>query len=197
MEDERHHDETEDRAAGEPGSIVDRVRANLGEPAVPEAPFNRGILSAWLDEDEPRATASSEPLLLPSAAPSTADDDGARSARRRFDRRLLLVSAVAVLLVAALIATSALAFVNARRAKDWERRAEQVQVRTKIINDLLIERSHDVNARTRELNASAAQLRRTKRALARSEADVRALVRRQTELANEKAQAEDARRLGR
>jgi hypothetical protein len=198
MENERHDDEAEDRAAGEPGSIVDRIRANMGEQPASDAPFNRGTLSAWLDEDEPPPAASSEPLVLPSPARRAADDEVARSARRgRFDRRLLLVSALAVLLAAIVIATSALAFVNARRAKDWEHRAEQVQVRTKIINDLLIERSHDVNARTRELNASAAQLRRTKRALARSEADVRALVRRQTELANEKAQAEDARRLGR
>jgi hypothetical protein len=198
LDDERH-DEAETPAADESPSIVDRVRANIGETPADEAPFNRGTLSAWLGEaDPPSAPASSEPFTLTSARRRTPDDkteDGGR--RGRFDRRLLLVSAVAVLLAVGILATSALALVNAQRAKDWESRAEQIQVRTKIINDLLVERSHDVNARTRALNASAAQLRRTKRALARSEADVRALVRRQTELANEKAQAEDARRLGR
>ena len=192
MDDKRLEDGAVNPAAEEPRPIVDRVRATIGESSDADVPFNRGKLSAWLGDDEP----SPPPPAVAAMPPLAADVPPRARGRRTFDRRLVAVSTIAFLLAVGLVATTALAVVNSRRAADWEQRAEQIQVRTKIINDLLVERSHDVNARTRALNASAAQLRRTKRALARSEADVRALVRRQTELANEKAQAEDARRLG-
>ena len=50
-----------------------------------------------------------------------------------------------------------------------------------------------LTARTRQLNTRTEALNRTAAALKRSEADVRTLERRQRELANEKAQVEDAR----
>jgi hypothetical protein len=194
MDSDGHEDETREHAADEPQSLVDRVRANLGGPSDDdESPFNRGSLSAWLGEEPPTPKPGDAPALpTPQPKAPPAEPPPRTSALR--DRRFLLVSAAAALLAIALIGTSALAVTNARRADDWQTRAEQVQLRTKIVNDLLVERSHDVNARTRALNATAAKLRQTRRALARSESDVRALVRRQTELANEKAQAEDASR---
>ena len=145
------------------------------QPRRADGVARRGRSSAGRDRAVPR---------LPETPRRTSDDEVAP--RARLNRRLILVAALAVLLAAGMVATTGLAVVNARRAADWEDRAEQVQVRTKIINDLLVERSHDLNARTRELNAPPRGCARPGR-LRRSEADVRALVRRQTELANEKA----------
>ena len=196
MDEDRSEKGGVEPTAEESRSLVDRVRATIGESSDADSPFSRETLSAWLDGDERPARPTQAPAPAP-AVPATplpiAAEDPIPRRRRRFDTRLLLVSALAFALAVAVVATTTLAVVNARRASDWEQRTQQIEVRTKIINDLLVERSHDVNARTRALNASAAQLRRTKQALARSEADVRALVRRQTELANEKAQAEDSR----
>ena len=184
--------EGQEDAGGEPSegtpSLVDRVRSTIGDPPpADDAPFNRGTLSAWLGDEQPRPPESPR---LPEARPP---EEGSRPRPER-NRRVLVLSALSLVLALALAATAALAVVNARRADDWHQRAEQIQTRTKIINDLLIERSRDANARTRALNAAAAKLRSTRRALVRSEADVRDLVRRQAELANEKAQAEDAGR---
>ena len=194
MDETRHGEGVDKGSADESRSLVDRVRETIGDGAEadPDAPFNRGALTAWLGEDHPPPAATEAVPRLPEATPRRASDEEV-APRAHFNRRLILVAALAVVLAAGMVATTGLAVVNARRAADWEDRAEQVQVRTKIINDLLVERSHDLNARTRELNAAAARLRTTRQALRRSEADVRALVRRQTELANEKAQAEDRR----
>jgi hypothetical protein len=192
MDPDRHDEDARDETTDEPSAIVDRVRANLGGPAGDDdRPFNPGSLSAWLGDEPPapRSTEAALPLTAPEREPR--EPVPTRTPVLR-DRRFLLVAGLAALLAVALIGASALAVVNARRADDWRTRAEQVQLRTKIINDLLVERSHDVNSRTRTLNATAAKLRQTRRALTRSESDVRALVRRQSELANEKAQAEDA-----
>jgi GAF domain-containing protein len=170
-------------------SLVDRVRSTIGDPApADDGPFNRGTLSAWLGDEQPPPPRESP--RLPEARPP---EEGSRSRPER-SRRVLVLSALSLVLALALAGTAALAVVNARRADDWQQRAEQIETRSKIINDLLIERSRDTNARTRALNAAAAKLRSTRRALVRSEADVRDLVRRQAELANEKAQAEDASR---
>jgi hypothetical protein len=191
--DPRREDDERERTADDGPSIVDRVRANIGEREPDdERGFDRGSLSAWLGEEPPREPIGAAPTLPVREPPASTP----RPRRKPIlhDRRFLLVAALAFLLAVAAAGTSTLAVVNARRADDWQARVQQVELQTKVINDLLVERSHDVNARTRALNATAARLRATRRALTRSEADVRALVRRQTELANEKAQAEDASR---
>jgi hypothetical protein len=187
--DPKREDEERERRPDEAGSLVDRVRATIAaRDEDDERRFDRGSLSAWLGEEPPRDPAGRPPF--PPAQERAPSSQPTRTPILR-DRRFLVVAALAVLLALALAGASTLALVNARRADDWQTRAEQVELRTKVINDLLVERSHDVNSRTRALNATATRLRATRRALSRSEADVRALVRRQSELANEKAQAED------
>jgi hypothetical protein len=97
------------------------------------------------------------------------------------------------LLLGALALTGYLAWTNYDRADRWERRASTLERNVRSLNDLLVVRSAGLNARTREVNAMAAKVKSARRALLRSEADVATLARRQRELANEKAQVEDAR----
>ena len=111
-------------------------------------------------------------------------------------RRRVLVGALALAVVFAVGAAAGagyLAYENRDRADRWQARAADLERQVESLNDVLVERSQTLNERTEELNEMAAKVRRAERAVARSEADVLALERRQRQLANEKAQVEDAR----
>jgi hypothetical protein len=118
--------------------------------------------------------------------------DGPPSHRRR--RIVLGVFALGtVLLVAAAATAGYLALENDARADRWEVRAGALEGNVESLNDLLVERSEALNERTEELNTMARKVQEAEQAIARSEADVVSLERRQRRLANEKAQVEDAR----
>jgi hypothetical protein len=124
---------------------------------------------------------------------STSPDLGltARGRRKRF---AWAAAALAVLLLATGVGVLGyLTWSNYERADRWRDRSLTLQRNVRSLNELLVVRSRSLNARTRELNAMAAKVRRTNNALLRSEQDVTSLARRQRELANEKAQVEDAR----
>lgn len=115
---------------------------------------------------------------------------------RRLSRRRVTIAALVVglLVVAGAIGVLGyLAWTNHDRAGRWQERAATLERNAAALNTLLIERSETLNERTRELNAMAAKVQESQRALRRSESDVATLARRQRELANEKAQVEDAR----
>jgi chromosome segregation ATPase len=111
-------------------------------------------------------------------------------------RRGVLIAALvlAFLLLAGAGGTAGyLAWENRERADRWEARADELEGNVQSLNAILVERSEALNERTEELNAMAAKVRDAERAIGRSEADVRTLEMRQRQLANEKAQVEDAR----
>ncbi len=117
-------------------------------------------------------------------------------ASRRDTRRLLLGALAAVtlvLLVTALAVTGYVAEVNKDRAGRWEERSLALERNVDQLNGVLVERSNELNARTRELNGMASKVRRQQSALRRSEADVSSLEDRQRALAAEKAEVEDER----
>jgi hypothetical protein len=131
------------------------------------------------------APAAPETLPLPS-------DEGLRGSNAKTRRRVLLaVGATAVIGILGVLAF--FAWSNYDRAGRWEARAATLERNNRSLNAILISRSEKLNARTLELNGMAAKVRRAETTIARSEADVQALERRQRELANEKAQVEDAR----
>jgi alkylhydroperoxidase/carboxymuconolactone decarboxylase family protein YurZ len=106
-----------------------------------------------------------------------------------------LTLAVVVAVVAVFVAAGAayVAYDNRSRAADWEERAFRLERNTEQLNGLLVERSTQLNERTRELNAIASKVTLQQNALARSESDVETLSERQRELAAEKAAVEDSR----
>jgi hypothetical protein len=110
-------------------------------------------------------------------------------------RGWLPVVAIAITVVAVIVAAGAayIAYDNRSRAADWEQRAFRLERNTEQLNGLLVERSTQLNERTRELNAIAGKVTRQQNALARSESDVETLSDRQRELAAEKAAVEDSR----
>jgi septal ring factor EnvC (AmiA/AmiB activator) len=124
-----------------------------------------------------------------SLTPTTWEHPAVRSARRR--RNALIALAVAA--GAGLAALGFVAWSNYDRADRWEHRAARLERNADELNRLLIDRSGQLNARTRELNIMGAKVSQARDTIARSEADVSALEARQRELANEKAQVEDAR----
>lgn len=104
---------------------------------------------------------------------------------------------LAVLLVLALGAIGTLAWAtksNADRAEGWRIRAIAAGEIVEGQRILIGQRSQALNRRTTQVNTLARKLRATRVALRRSEGDVSSLARRQRELADEKAQVEDARR---
>jgi hypothetical protein len=101
-----------------------------------------------------------------------------------------LIAAVAVVVAAG---SAYIAWDNRNRASDWEARAFRLERNTEQLNGLLVERSTQLNERTRELNTIAGKVTRQQNALARSESDVETLSDRQRELAAEKAAVEDSR----
>jgi septal ring factor EnvC (AmiA/AmiB activator) len=110
-------------------------------------------------------------------------------------KRLLIAGIVLAFLLLAAAGAGAgyLAFTNDERADRWQARAAALDQNVEALNDVVLERTEDLNERTEELNAMAGKVQRAETAITRSEADVRALERRQRRLANEKAQVEDAR----
>ena len=139
---------------------------------------------------------------LPAAAPSDETGEAASSAarvaavpaqRKRSRWRLAFATLALLLLLAAVGAAGTVAYMNDRRADDWQQRAETLERNAAELNELLVERSADLNERTRDLNSTAKSLREARSALTRSESDVASLARRQRQLANEKAQVEDER----
>jgi uncharacterized protein HemX len=109
--------------------------------------------------------------------------------------RAVLVVAILVALAAVVVGAGSayIAWDNRNRAADWEERAFRLERNTEQLNGLLVERSTQLNERTRELNALAGKVTRAQSALARSESDVESLSTRQRELAAEKAAVEDSR----
>ncbi len=108
-------------------------------------------------------------------------------------RMLSLRRAGALVLAAIAFAGGALTLVNARRASDWQQRAESLDRSVRELQRLLGARTAALNRRTRQANALAEVARRAQSQLRRSESDVASLEARQRELANEKAQVEDER----
>jgi hypothetical protein len=122
-------------------------------------------------------------LVVPAVAP------------RRWRRRLWISLLILVFVALAGFGAAAgyVALQNSQRATLWEERALRLERNVTQLNKVLSDRSSTLNERTRELNAMAVKARAAQRALRRSESDVASLSRRQRELANEKAQVEDAR----
>ena len=82
---------------------------------------------------------------------------------------------------------------NHDRSEGWRVRSIALQEQADGMHRLLKSRTTLLNQRIDQLDAIAEKLRRTRDALARSEGDVSSLEVRQRQLANEKAQVEDAR----
>jgi hypothetical protein len=122
-------------------------------------------------------------LVVPAVAPA------------RWRRRLWVSLLVLVFVALAGFGGAAgyLAWQNSERATLWQERAVRLEGNVVQLNSVLSDRSSTLNERTRELNTMAVKARAAQRALRRSESDVASLARRQRELANEKAQVEDAR----
>ncbi len=97
-----------------------------------------------------------------------------------------------LILLAGVSGLGLLAWTNYNRADRWQTRSERFERNVAALNEVLIDRSEQLNTRTQQLNQIAEKFARANRALSRSEADVTQLSRRQRELANEKAQIEDA-----
>lgn len=130
----------------------------------------------------------------PAAEPETATPP--RAASQPANRRPIWpILAVAVALASLVVAAGAtyIAYDNKSRAEDWEARVFRLERNTEQLNGLLVERSTQLNERTRELNQLAATVTRQQNALVRSESDVETLSDRQRELAAEKAAVEDSR----
>jgi hypothetical protein len=117
------------------------------------------------------------------AAPATRDDG----------RRWFLPALFALVFLLAVGGVGWLAYDNKTRADAWEARAFRLERNTEQLNGLLIERSTQLNERTREVNQIAKKFARQQSALNRSESDVASLSERQRELAAEKAAVEDSR----
>jgi hypothetical protein len=105
----------------------------------------------------------------------------------------LVAVAVAIASVIVAAGSTYVAYDNKSRADDWEARVFRLERNTEQLNGLLVERSTQLNERTRELNKLAATVTRQQNALVRSESDVETLSDRQRELAAEKAAVEDSR----
>ena len=112
---------------------------------------------------------------------------------RRGGGWLIASAAVAVAAVFVAAGSAYVALDNRNRAEDWEDRVFRLERNTEQLNGLLVERSTQLNERTRELNKLAATVTRQQNALVRSESDVESLTERQRELAAEKAAVEDSR----
>jgi TolA-binding protein len=131
-----------------------------------------------------RRSAAVEAHVLTTSHPARAHATG---------RRWLLPTVIGLAAVLAVAAVGSLAYSNKTRADRWEDRAFRLERNTEQLNGLLIERSTQLNERTRELNQIAAKVARTQGALDESESDVASLSERQRELAAEKAAVEDSR----
>jgi ABC-type transporter Mla subunit MlaD len=110
-------------------------------------------------------------------------------------RRIWPIVTAVVAVAAVVVAAGAtyIAYDNKIRAEEWEERVFRLERNTEQLNGLLVERSTQLNERTRELNTLAATVTRQQNALVRSESDVENLTDRQRELAAEKAAVEDSR----
>ena len=130
----------------------------------------------------------------PASAPETASPQQAASHPAR-GRRIWPIVAVVIAVAAVIVAAGStyIAYDNKSRAEDWEARVFRLERNTEQLNGLLVERSTQLNERTRELNTLAATVTRQQNALVRSESDVETLSDRQRELAAEKAAVEDSR----
>jgi uncharacterized protein HemX len=131
----------------------------------------------------------------PATAPQqTLPQQPAASVARGGHGRLITAVAIAVAVVAVLVAAGSayIAYDNKSRAADWEDRVFRLERNSEQLNGLLVERSTQLNERTRELNRLAATVTRQQNALVRSESDVESLTDRQRELAAEKAALEDS-----
>jgi hypothetical protein len=112
---------------------------------------------------------------------------------KRITARRLVIAIGALGLVLVVLSESYLVFSNKSRADRWQARSAALERNVDGLNRLLVMRSSQLNARTRELNRMGHKVRKEQQALKRSQADVSQLARRQRELANEKAQVEDSR----
>jgi septal ring factor EnvC (AmiA/AmiB activator) len=128
-------------------------------------------------------------------SPSQGDPGPGTRDRLRWALTHVLPAVLALGLLVAGAGAGYLAYENDSRADKWRERADRLQRNADQLNELLIERTEVLNKRPEELNALAAKLKKAQRAIARSEEDVKTLERRQRQLANEKAQVEDARAL--
>jgi hypothetical protein len=135
------------------------------------------------------AGADAEPTQAPRAIPHR--PPASRPSHGRGWLVVALVMAVAATIVAA--GSAYVAWDNKSRAERWEERAFRLERNTEQLNGLLVERSTQLNERTRELNRAAANVTVQQNALERSESDVETLTERQRELAAEKAAVEDSR----
>jgi hypothetical protein len=143
--------------------------------------LNRSVRRAAAARHEERAAPPG--LVVPAVAP--------KRWRRRLWISLLILGFVALAGFGA--GGGYLAWQNSERATLWQERALRLERNVTQLNKVLSDRSSTLNERTRELNGMAVKARTAQRALRRSESDVASLSRRQRELANEKAQVEDAR----
>jgi hypothetical protein len=134
---------------------------------------------------------SEEPTLPEFETPAPPPAKARAVSRRQLEIAALVL--LQLLLVGALLAVGYVAWTNHDRADRWQDRAATLERNATALNRFLVTRSELLNARTRELNAMAAKVQESQQALRRSESDVATLARRQRELANEKAQVEDAR----
>lgn len=167
-----------------------------GHTPKPDSPTpRRGAARPWMPPSGHQALAErlagAEPPTE-TVAPRPAVTRAQRRSSSSVGRRVLALVVVLGLAVA-LAGVAALAYSNKSRADRWEDRAFTLERNTEQLNGLLIERSTQLNERTRELNTLAAKVQRQQSALTRSESDVASLSRRQRELAAEKAEVEDSR----
>lgn len=140
--------------------------------------------------------ATARPVVEPATAPASAAQPASTSATQGKARKWLLRTGVGFVLVAALagaVMGGNIAHTNKARADRWASRAHELDRQVGVLNSVVLSRTQSLDARTRELNRMAIKVRNQQSALKRSQADVAGLSRRQRELANEKAQVEDAR----
>jgi uncharacterized protein HemX len=136
------------------------------------------------------AAAQTDPATEVASAPRRPPAPARRRRGWPIVAALIAIAAIAVFVAAG---SAYVAWDNKNRAERWEERAFGLERNTEQLNGLLVERSTQLNERTRELNTLAGKVTRQQNALARSESDVETLSDRQRELAAEKAAVEDSR----
>jgi hypothetical protein len=155
----------------------------MADPSWTPPPSGSRALADRLADADPGTTAPQHTVRQPAVEPS----------RRRGTGWLIAALVVAGVAVIVAAASVYVAYDNANRAEGWEDRVFRLERNAEVLNGLLVERSTQLNERTRELNRVAATVTRQQNALVRSESDVESLTDRQRELAAEKAAVEDSR----
>jgi uncharacterized protein HemX len=149
-----------------------------------------------LSETDWPASSATEPPESPSAHHTKSPSHAVAQTTHESSRRMPLALGIAIVVLTGVAGWALYAMqTNEHRALSWQHRAQRLETNTKQLKALLAVRTRLLNQRIDQLNALSRKLKTSQAELGQSQSDVASLETRQRELANEKAQLQDQQRM--